>query len=91
MYIKDVTRWREGILFPSGEKMFYERAQPVSKILFLTRENNIHIFKLPCNVLFIIRSEFGASQQKLNKRQIKLSLQTRFRALHIFYIFTSEK
>ena len=49
------------------EKMFYERVQPVSKILFLTRENNIHIFKLPCNVLFIIRSEFGTSQQKLKK------------------------
>ena len=34
--------------------IFYERAQRVSKILFLTRENNIHIFKPPCNVLFII-------------------------------------
>ena len=33
---------------------FYERAQRVSKILFLTRENNIHIFEPPCNVLFII-------------------------------------
>ena len=36
---------------------FYEPVQRVSKILFSTRENNIHIFKLPCNVLFIIRSE----------------------------------
>ena len=34
--------------------IFYERAQRVSKILFLTRENKIHIFKPPCNVLFII-------------------------------------
>ena len=40
----------------------YERAQRVSKILFSTRENNIHIFKLPCNVLFIIRSEVGTSE-----------------------------
>ena len=31
----------------------YKRAQRVSKILFLTRENNSRIFKLPCNVLFI--------------------------------------
>ena len=31
--------------------IFYERA---SKMLFLTRENKIHIFKAPCNVLFII-------------------------------------
>ena len=34
--------------------IFYERAQRVSKILFVPRENNIHIFKAPCNVLFII-------------------------------------
>ena len=26
----------------------------MSKILFLPRENKIHIFKPPCNVLFII-------------------------------------
>ena len=38
----------------SGKTIFYERAQQVSKILFLPRENKIHIFKLPCNVLFII-------------------------------------
>ena len=35
--------------------IFYERAQRVSKILFLTRElDKSHIFKPPCNVLFII-------------------------------------
>ena len=34
--------------------IFYERAQRVSKILFLTRENKIHIFKPLCNFLFII-------------------------------------
>ena len=34
--------------------IFYERAQRVSKILFLTRENKIHIFAPPCNFLFII-------------------------------------
>ena len=31
--------------------IFYERAQRVSKILFLTRENKLHIFKLPCNFI----------------------------------------
>jgi hypothetical protein len=31
--------------------IFYERAQRVSKILFLTREDKGHIFKPPCNVL----------------------------------------
>ena len=36
------------------QNIFYERPQQVSKILFLPRENKIHIFKLPCNVLFII-------------------------------------
>jgi hypothetical protein len=36
--------------------IFYKRAQRVSKILFLTREDKSHIFKPPCNtnVLFII-------------------------------------
>ena len=34
--------------------IFYEQAQRVSKILFLTREDESHIFKPPCNVLFII-------------------------------------
>ena len=34
--------------------IFYERAQRVSKIFFLTREDKSHIFKPPCNVLFII-------------------------------------
>ena len=34
--------------------VFYERAQRVSKILFLTREDKSHILKPPCNVLFII-------------------------------------
>ena len=37
-----------------GNEVVYERAQRVSKILFLPRENKIHIFKPPCNVLFII-------------------------------------
>ena len=39
--------------------IFYERAQRVSKILFLTRENKIHIFKPPCNVLFIIETNLS--------------------------------
>ena len=40
--------------FRCGKTIFYERAKRVSKRLFLPRENKIHIFKLPCNVLFII-------------------------------------
>ena len=35
------------------KQIFYERAQQVSKILFLPRGNKIHIFKPPCNFLFI--------------------------------------
>jgi hypothetical protein len=34
--------------------IFYERAQRVSKILFLAREDKSHIFKPLCNVLFIV-------------------------------------
>ena len=32
------------ILFSRGETIFYERAQQVSEMLFLPRENKIHIF-----------------------------------------------
>ena len=31
--------------------IFYEQAQQASKILFSPREDKIHIFKPPCNVL----------------------------------------
>ena len=51
IYIKDVTQWCEDM------NIIFEW----NKILFSTRENNIHIFKLPCNVLFIIWSEVGTS------------------------------
>ena len=40
--------------FQVVKTIVYKRAQRVSKILFLTRENKIHIFKPPCNFLFII-------------------------------------
>ena len=37
VYIEDITRWREDMnfFFWSGKTIFYERAQQVSKILFL--------------------------------------------------------
>ena len=44
--------------------IFYER---VNKILFSTRENNIHLFALPCNVLLIIWSEVGTNEQRTYK------------------------
>ena len=56
-YIEDITRWCEDMklfYFRVAKKILYERAQRVSKILFLPQENKNHIFKLPCNVLFII-------------------------------------
>ena len=37
--MEDITRWREDMNF------IFE---------FLPRENKIHIFKPPCNVLFVI-------------------------------------
>ena len=42
------------ILFSSGKTIFYERAQRVSKILFLPLEDKIHIFAPPCNILYIL-------------------------------------
>ena len=43
--IKDITRLEV-------KSIFYERAQRARKMLFLTRENIIHLFKPPCNVFF---------------------------------------
>ena len=48
------TARRYEFYFRVVKTIFYERAQRVSKILFLTRENKIHIFNPPCNFLFII-------------------------------------
>ena len=41
LQIEDITRWREDMNFisSSGKTIFYERAQRVSKILLLPREN----------------------------------------------------
>jgi hypothetical protein len=55
--------------------IFYERAQWANEIVFLTREDKSHIFKPPCNVLFIIQS------------QAKNCINTKS---HVIYIFTSE-
>jgi hypothetical protein len=62
--------------------IFYERAQRVSKILFLTREDKTHIFKPPCNVLFIIYSP----KQKI----VKFHAQKQIGKSHVIDIFTSE-
>ena len=40
-YIEDIIRWREDMNFIfEWQTIFYERAQRVSKILFLPREND---------------------------------------------------
>ena len=57
-YIEDIIRWREDMNFIfEWQNNIFERAQRVSKILFLQRQNKIHIFKPPCNVLFIIQTK----------------------------------
>ena len=57
VFFSSVSGAKIWILFSSGKTIFYERAQQVSKILFLPRENKIHIFKPPCNVLVIIQTK----------------------------------
>ena len=53
-YIEDVTRWCEDMNFIFKWQNNTLRTSAASKILILPRENKIHIFKPPCNVLFII-------------------------------------
>ena len=52
-YIEDITRWR-------GDLNFIFECQNNAlgrKTLFLPRENKIHIFKPPCNVLLSYRQK----------------------------------
>ena len=46
MYIEDITRWREDMNF------IFEW-----QTIFYSRENKIHIFKPPCNVLLLHRQK----------------------------------
>ena len=78
---------RYEILFSSSENNIL-RTSTASKILFSRRDNNIHIFKLPCNVLFIIQSEVETSKQRTYKSRMKS--HTFFRCYIFFHIFTSE-
>ena len=55
--IEDITRWRVlryEFYVRVAWTISHEWAQRTSEILFLPREHKIHIFKLTCNVLFII-------------------------------------
>jgi hypothetical protein len=63
----------------------YKRAQRVSKILFLTREDNSRIFKLPCNVLFI--SLLNGRKQKI---VTNFTPKSKLEKSHVVDIFTSE-
>jgi hypothetical protein len=63
----------------------YKRAQRVSKILFLTREENSPIFKLPCNVLFI--SLLNGRKQKI---VTNFTPKSKLEKSHVVDIFTSE-
>ena len=53
---KKITRWLEDMnfIFSWQKTTFYERAQRVSKILFLPLENKIHTFAPPCNILYLL-------------------------------------
>ncbi len=54
IYIEDITRLREDMdLMFEWQEQYLTRSLR-SLILFLPREHKIHIFELPCNVLFII-------------------------------------
>ena len=71
--------------------IFYERAQRMNKILFSTRVvfSNIDIFKLPCNVLYIIWSEVGTSRHRTYINSA--GKHTRFLRVTYFFIFSLVK
>lgn len=46
----------------------------VSKILFLKRENNLHIFKPPCNFLFIILFSLYRQTNSFHKQEMTSSI-----------------
>ena len=55
-YIEDITRRREDMNFGFRvvKQYFTNESSEWVKYCFLPRENKIHIFKPPCNFLFII-------------------------------------
>ena len=61
----------------------YEYCFRVVNKLFPTRENNVHIFKLPCNVLFTIWSEVWTSEQR---RYTSRGKTLAFFTCYIFFI-----
>ena len=67
------------ILFSSGKTIFYERAQRVSKILCLPRENKIHIFAPPCKILYIT----DASLNKNSDPKILIICRSRRNPQHL--------
>jgi hypothetical protein len=67
--------------------IFYERAQRVSKILFLTLEDKSHIFKPPCNIIiyyYIVPSKKFHAQKQIGKSHAKKSLYI-FQYLTLLY------
>jgi len=52
---KKITRWLEDMnfIFLGKKTIFYSLAALVCKILFLPLENKIHVFALPCNILYL--------------------------------------
>ena len=64
--------------------IFYERAQRVSKILFLTREDKSHIFEPPCKC--VMSCLLYSPKQKI----VKFHAQKQIGKSHVIDIFTSE-
>jgi hypothetical protein len=62
--------------------IFYERAQRVSKILFLTREDKSHIFKPPCNMFCLLYSP--------KQENVKFHAQKQIGKSHVIDILTIE-
>jgi len=56
---EEMTQWREDMnLFLSNKIIFCKRAQRMSKLLFLARENRNNFFKPLCNVVLLYRDEY---------------------------------
>ena len=66
--------------------IFYKRAQRVSRILFLPRENKIYTFKPPCNFLVITwtsQSVFAQTTCTVQEREMTSSISSLVRIWQI--------
>jgi hypothetical protein len=82
LYIKDISRWCEDMKFILESEQWAQRTSE----MILTLEDNLHIFKPPCNFLFItwIIKLFSRNFKfSVNENSLKLQQKSKHTKLNL--------